>query len=117
MLNKTQKDCVQACLECAKACDACASACLSERDIEGLRRCIRLDLDCADICTQAARSIQRESDFQLDIAALAAEICARCADECRRHAADMLHCRLAAEAAEKCSAACALLSGVSVQTI
>lgn len=114
MLNKTQKECVQACIECAKACEACASACLSEKGVADLRRCIRLDLDCADVCLQTVRAIQRESEFQSDLAMLCSEVCDRCAEECRSHADHMEHCRVAAEAAEACAEVCRTLSGVSV---
>ena len=41
--------CIEECYSCAQTCTSCADACLSERMVQELTQCIRLDLDCADI--------------------------------------------------------------------
>ena len=103
--------CVETCLTCAGACTACADACLSERHIEGLLACIRIDLDCAAICIGTGSVVARakagasrqvlEGQLAVCIAA-----CRACAEECRRHANMHEHCRVCAEACEACAEAC-----------
>ena len=110
MLNKTQRESVQACLDCAKACDQCITACLSEKGIDSLRRCIRLNMDCADACLQAARSILRISEMQVETGRLCAEICDHAAEECRNHAGRLEACRVCAEACELAAEACRSLA-------
>ncbi len=103
--------CMEACFACAGACMTCADACLSERQIEELIACIRIDLDCAAICTATGSVVARakagasrqvlEGQLAVCIAA-----CAACGDECHRHAAMHDHCRVCAEACGACIAAC-----------
>lgn len=55
--------CIEACYECAQACTSCADACLSEEAVDGLRKCIRLNLDCADICEVTGRVVTRQTEY------------------------------------------------------
>lgn len=102
--------CVKACFGCAESCLLCADACLGEEQVDGLRRCIRLDLDCAEICAATGAVIARltEPDPGLARAQLQACIaaCRACAAECERHAGHHEHCRLCAESCRLCLAAC-----------
>jgi Domain of Unknown Function (DUF326) len=72
--------------------------------------CIRLCLDCADVCGTAASVITRLKAF--DSAAVrplpdgCATICNIRGDECERHADLHEHCRLCAEACQRCEWAC-----------
>src|SRR3954451_7213506 len=76
--------------ECARTCLACAYACLAEREVEALRRCIRLAMDCADTCEAAGRLLLRphEPDQELleHLLLAVALACRACANECGRHA-------------------------------
>ena len=103
-------DCVAACLECEQACIACADACLGEKQIMDLRRCIRLNQDCADICGATARVASRL--FESDPAILSAQLeacmraCATCGTECHHHASHHEHCKICAEACQRCEEHC-----------
>jgi len=102
--------CVTACHECAASCTTCADACLSERSLQELVSCIRLNLDCADVCEVTGRLLGRVSAASLDVtrAQLMAcrEACQACATECERHAGHHEHCRVCAEACRSCADAC-----------
>ncbi len=106
-----QRQCVEACVEAEVVCVACADACLTEEDIAGLRRCIRLNLDCADVAGATARMLARRvTDPKLLRAQIeaCARACAVCAEACQEHASSHDHCRICAEAchraAERCGA-------------
>ena len=107
--------CIAECFECSQTCTACADACLSEEGVAELRKCIRLDLDCADLCAVTARVITRqtESDVRVIRAAIITcrVACQVCAEECERHAAAMVHCKVCAEACRTCERACEALAG------
>jgi hypothetical protein len=107
----TQRECVEACVEAEVVCVACADACLTEEDIAGLRRCIRINLDCADVAGATARMLARRlSDARLLRAQVeaCARACAVCAESCQEHANVHEHCRICADAchraAERCGA-------------
>jgi hypothetical protein len=99
--------------DCAQACVACASACLAERQVESLRRCIRLNLDCADACEAVARIMLRPHDPELEVLRRMLEVvtlaCRASAEECNRHAVRHEHCRLCAEACARCADVCTRL--------
>jgi hypothetical protein len=102
--------CVKACSECASACVACADACLGERDLDELRRCIRLNTDCADIAGATARVLARLADADFEILAAQLESCAcaaaATAAECDFHARHHDHCGICAEACRLCETEC-----------
>ena len=108
-------ECVANCQQCAMACFICADACLSEKDVESLRHCIRLDQDCAVLCEAGSRLLLRAreaGDFsllfrQID---LMMKACEACAEECERHARHHEHCRLCAEACRRCIDSCRKLT-------
>jgi hypothetical protein len=103
--------CIDAALACASACEACADACLSERQIDNLLACIRIDLDCAAICTATSSVVARSKagasrqvlEGQLAVCIAAARACE---DECRHHAGMHEHCRICADACDACAKAC-----------
>lgn len=103
-------ECEDACAAAELACVACADACLGERDLNHLKRCIRLGLDCADVCGATGRVLTRllEPDPEVLSALLeaCACACATVATECLRHADQHLHCQLCADACLKCEEAC-----------
>ena len=102
--------CIEECLECGASCTACADACLSESDVAGLVRAIRLNLDCADTCEATARIVIRQTMPDLELTKAIAETCAKacvaCAAECELHAAHHEHCRVCAEVCRRCKQAC-----------
>jgi hypothetical protein len=103
--------CIDACLECTRACTSCADACLNETaHLADLVTCIRLDLKCADICDTTARVLLRSPDRDMALTRRMLEaciqICRACGDECGRHASQFEHCRLCAEACDRCARAC-----------
>ena len=105
--------CVEACRACVETCIACADACLAEENLEGLRRCIRLDLDCMEICGAAANVLSRpraeEAWAVRSIVEAARDVAQRCGAECEKHASHHEHCRICAAACRRCEQACAEL--------
>ena len=59
VLADAMSSCIDACYTCVEACTTCADACLSERHVEHLAACIRLDLDCAAVCTATGSVVAR----------------------------------------------------------
>ena len=109
-VNPALARCVEACFDCAQVCASCADACLGEETVAELVQCIRLNMDCADVCLTSGLIATRRSggDVPLITAQLrACELaCARCAEECERHADMHAHCRICAEACRTCERAC-----------
>lgn len=107
-------NCLAACHECEATCTSCADACLSERQVEMLRRCIRLNLDCADICAATGKVLTRltepDGGFLGEQVHVMAAICRICAEECERHAGEHEHCRICAETCRRCEQACQRLA-------
>lgn len=102
--------CIEACFDCAQSCNACADACLGEKQIDMLRRCIRLNQDCADICIATGRMLTRQQDPELRLVRAQLEACLIacqvCGDECAKHAQHHEHCRICAGACRTCADAC-----------
>ena len=109
-MNEALIRCIDECYDCAQTCVSCADACLGEPMVQQLTQCIRLNLDCADICAAAGSVATRRTGSNeevirrmLDTCGIA---CRLCGDECRRHAAQHEHCRVCAEACDRCHEAC-----------
>ncbi|MCH7662130.1 MAG: four-helix bundle copper-binding protein [Euryarchaeota archaeon] len=101
-LTDEMADCMDNCLDATQACEWCADACAEEG--EGMARCIRLCRDVADITTLHARFMARDSGYHGDLAAVCADACEECADECENHDRD--HCQLCADVLRDCAASC-----------
>lgn len=104
--------------DCANTCTQCADACLSEEDLAGLAKCIRLNLDCAALCSATAGVLSRQTEYDANVTRPALEaciaVCHSCGDECERHAPHMEHCRICAEVCRDCEQACQeMLAAVS----
>ena len=104
---------IVAAYECAQICTSCADACLSERDVDRLSACIRLDLDCAEICVVTGSLLSRIGlageellRAQLRACQLA---CAACETECAKHGKVHEHCAICAQACRLCREACTRL--------
>lgn len=102
--------CIEACLDCSSTCVSCADACLSEKEVQKLVACIRLNQDCANICDVTAKVLTRQSmpdaDVVRSIVQACLTACRKCAAECSKHASMMEHCRVCAEACNACAKAC-----------
>lgn len=103
-------NCIDECFSCAQACTACADACLSEQAVSELVKCIRTNADCADICDATGRALSRHTGYDANLTRTILEACAAackaCGDECARHASAHEHCRICAEACQRCERAC-----------
>lgn len=101
---------VEALNQCASICTACADACLAEQHVQGLVRCIRLNLDCADICRTTAavliRLNQPDPNVVRSLLQTCQAICQSCGSECEQHAQMHEHCRVCAESSRHCSQHC-----------
>ena len=108
-------DCLESCMECLETCNSCADACLGEKNVDMLKRCIRLNLDCADLCEVSARILSRqtETDWRLvrSVTDTMAMACRLCAEECEKHAKMHDHCRVCAEACRRCEQSCHKMMG------
>jgi hypothetical protein len=102
--------CIDACVACAEACTVCADADLSEEMVAHLRRCVRLCLDCADVCTVTTRVLARQTAYDANVTRAVVQACVQvsrsCGEECERHAAMHVHCRICAEECRRCEAVC-----------
>jgi uncharacterized protein DUF326 len=96
--------------DCAQACTADADADLREDDVKNMITCIRLCLDCTDVCTATVGVISRRAAYDQAVTGplleACAATCARCGEECERHAPTHVHCRVCAEACRRCEQAC-----------
>lgn len=104
-------NCIDACSACVETCTACADACLSEKGMERLITCIRLNQDCAAVCAATASVMSRGNKVghrQLLEAQLTTCIafCRACAAECARHGQIHKHCEVCARACTHCATAC-----------
>lgn len=108
-------ECITACMACEQACVACADACLSEKMVDQLRACIRLNQDCADICTSTGRVLSRLTSPDFELVKAQVELmtlaCRKCGDECDKHASMHEHCRVCAEGCRACEQACSKFLG------
>ena len=108
--NEVLSNCIITCTECALACTACSDACMAEDNIVALVKCMRTDLDCADMCEVTAKILTRQTEYDLAVIQSVVSTCltviAACAEECERHAARHVHCRVCAEVCRRAEAAC-----------
>jgi Domain of Unknown Function (DUF326) len=102
--------CIDECVTCAQACTGCADADLSEEMVRELRKCIRICLDCADVCEVTSRVLTRQTAYDANVARAVVQACIQvsksCGDECERHAAMHVHCRISAEECRRCEQVC-----------
>jgi len=96
--------------DCAQACTADADADLGDEHIAEMITCSRLCLDCADVCTATMRVTSRVTAYDAGVTRplleACATICARCGDECERHAGSYAHCKVCEESCRRCERAC-----------
>ncbi|MBO4248975.1 four-helix bundle copper-binding protein (plasmid) [Halomicrobium sp. IBSBa] len=100
-LSDEQRECIEHCNEAAEVCEWCADECLGESEME---ECARLCRDVADIASLHARLVARGSTYSTDLAAICAEVCEACAQECETHDAD--HCQVCRDVVQTCAESC-----------
>ena len=104
---------IEACFDCAQTCTACADACLGEDMVAELRHCVRTDLDCAAVCLATGQVLSRRTGHATEVLRGLLEtciaLCRACGDECREHASMHEHCRVCADACDRCATACEAL--------
>jgi hypothetical protein len=114
----TMSRCIDACFNVVESCTACADACLSEKHLESLVACIRINLDCAAVCAATgnimSRANKRGNRQPLEaLLTTCIAYCRSCADECSRHANMHKHCDVCAKACRGCAECCtAMLSAM-----
>ena len=102
-INDALIRCIEECYSCAQTCTSCADACLSERMVQELTQCIRLDLDCADICNITGRILTRRTGYDDEVMRRMLSVCAAA---CRlRSARRTLPCMNIAASVRKAAAA------------
>lgn len=96
--------------ECAEAVTACSAGMLTESDAADLAGAIGRDLDCADVVEATRRVLTRGNgpdsalvSAQLEACLLA---CERSHESCSRHAEHHVHCRICADATQRCAETC-----------
>jgi hypothetical protein len=101
---------IDALSDCAQACIADTEADLSEQNLAEMVKCIRLCLDCTDVCTATMGIVSRQAEYDANVTRpllqACVAICKSCGDECERHAPHYAHCRICAEACQRCEHAC-----------
>lgn len=102
-ISDQMQECIDTCFEVTEVCDWCADQCI-EAGNEDLARCIRLCRDAADVANQCARLCSRQSEVYDQYAAVCADICQECLDECQQH--DMEATDACVDALERCIDLC-----------
>jgi hypothetical protein len=105
-LSDEQRDCIENCNEASEVCEWCADECLGDAEME---ECARRCRDVADLASLHARFMARDSRYSDDLAAICADACEACAEECERH--DAHHCQVCADVLRECAASCRRMAG------
>lgn len=102
------EECMDNCFEAAQAAERCATECVEMGEPERAR-CIKLCQDVADLTTQHARLMARESEYHQEVAAICADLCETCADECEQYEGTTM--QVCAEACRRCADSCRRMAG------
>jgi hypothetical protein len=82
-LSRQAQEAIEALQRCHAVCHSMAMLhCLEAADEHARPQHIRLMLDCAAVCQFTADAIGRKSQFHNRFAALCAEVCLTCAQDC-----------------------------------
>ena len=100
--------CAQMCLECYQICAKTISYCLSKGSKHAELKHITLLEDCAKICATSADFLIRGSELHAYTCAACAEICERCAKECKQMS-DNKKCECA-DTCARCAESCRSMS-------
>lgn len=96
------------CFEAAQASERCATHCIEMGDPERAR-CIKLCRDVADLTTEHARLMARQSEYDSELAAICADLCETCADECASFEGDIVEA--CEQACRTCAESCRNMAG------
>lgn len=94
--------------ECIKAGEACLNHCLyllgqGDKDMAGCAKSVN---EMLAVCTALMKLASQNSKSLPAMAKLAADVCASCEKECRKHAKKHEECKACADACAKCLKAC-----------
>lgn len=104
-MSDMMDSCIEECLSCHAACTETVAYCLQMGGDHASPEHITLLQDCAQICQTSADFMLRMSDLHGLTCGICAEICERCAEDCRQFDVDemMMSC---AEACSTCAESC-----------
>ena len=94
---------IEACQACAVACTDCLAQMAGKKSHNDCPRCC---LECAELCRITATLMVAQSRFAGRVAAICAEACNWCAEQCSEHEHE--HCKRCAEACTECAQQCRL---------
>ncbi|MCA1686414.1 MAG: four-helix bundle copper-binding protein [Planctomycetia bacterium] len=107
-MDKTHRDCMEACADCAKTCNMTAHHCLDEicegaGDVKRHAKAHSLTMDCQAFCVLAATMIARGSGLMQYSCESCADACRCCAEECEKPGSDdvMMACAKSCRDCEK----------------
>jgi len=84
-VNADMEECIENCLECYHICfELAMNHCLETGGEHTEPAHFRLMINCAEICRTSANFMLSGSDLHKLTCGLCAEICRRCADDCKR---------------------------------
>lgn len=101
MVKQKYLDCIEACQRCLVDCQNCLSIMATEQSDNDCPRCC---MECIDSCLVCIKSMAADSRFAGRYAAICADICDWCAEQCEAHDHD--HCQRCAESCRKCAEEC-----------
>jgi hypothetical protein len=94
---------IEACQACAVACTDCLTQMAGMKSHNDCPRCC---FQCAELCRVTVSLMAAHSRFAGRVAAICAEACSWCAEQCSEHEHD--HCKRCAESCAECAEQCRL---------
>ncbi|PSG97844.1 four-helix bundle copper-binding protein [Thermoplasmatales archaeon SW_10_69_26] len=102
------ESCLDNCFEASQAAEKCANHCIEMGEADR-SRCIELCQDVADLTSLHARMMARDSEYHNEMAAVCADLCETCADECEQFDGPIP--QTCAQACRTCAASCRQMAG------
>lgn len=109
--NIEMQQCAKECLKCYEICALTLQYCLEKAGKHVARAHLTLLSDCMEICRTSADFLLRGSEAHDAPSRACADICRRCAQDCRRFDADKAM-EACAEACARCAEACDKMAAV-----
>jgi len=100
-MNSKYHSCIEACQKCFIDCQNCI---VNMAGQESMNDCPNCCIQCVDNCLTTIKLLIADSPFISKQAALCAEICEWCAEQCQQHDHD--HCKICAESCLVCAEEC-----------
>lgn len=100
------QECIQNCLNCLKICTECVIHCLEKGGKHSEKSHINLMLSCALLCETHAKLMMRNCGFSSKVAAICAQACRDCAEDCLKIDETDEMMKKCAEICKVCSESC-----------